>query len=156
MEKRKEFNKPLYMCFIDIGKAYDSVNRDFLWKICLSYGISEKLVNLLKMLYKDSKAQVKINDEKSDSFDIKTGVMQGGIPSPILFNILFDFIIKRTIDEAAVSGIKFSYGSNDFFHGKNEKHDEFHILVGGGTFANKTFANRTFANGESPRMYWRK
>jgi hypothetical protein len=51
------------------------------------------------------------------------------IPSPVLFNILFDFIVKKVIDEVAVSGVKFSYGSNDFFHGRNEKHDDFHILA---------------------------
>ena len=129
MEKRKEFNKPLFMCFIDITKAYDSVDRELLWKVCLSYGISEKLVNLLKMLYKDSIGRVKINGELSDSLEMNTGVMQGGIPSPILFNILFDFIMRKVIDEAAVSGAKFSYGSNDFVHGKNEKHKIFEILA---------------------------
>ena len=61
MEKRRAFNKSLFMCFIDIAKAYDSVNRDLLWKICRSYGISDKLVKLLKMLYKHSIAKVKIN-----------------------------------------------------------------------------------------------
>ena len=129
MEKRKEFNKPLVMCFIDIAKAYDSVNREFLWKVCLSYGISEKLVNLLKMLYTDSIAKVKINDEFLDSFEINTGVMQGGIPSPILFNILFDFIIKQVNNEAAVTGVNFSYDSNDFFHRSGEKHINFHALA---------------------------
>lgn len=44
------------------------------------------------------------------------GVMQGGIPSPILF----DFIIKKIIDGAAVSGVKFSFDSNNFSHGKND------------------------------------
>ena len=129
MEKRREFNKPLFMCFIDITKAYDSVNRELLWKVCLSYGITPKLVNLFKMLYENLIAKVKINGELSESFEMNTGVMQGGIPSPLLFNILFDFIIRKVIDEAAVSGVKFCYGSNDFFHGRNEKHDDFHILA---------------------------
>ena len=48
MEKYKQYNKPLHMCFIDIQKAYDSVNRDLLWKICNSYGLTEKSVTLLK------------------------------------------------------------------------------------------------------------
>lgn len=82
------------MCFIDITKAYDSVNRELVCKVCLSYGKTSKLVNLLKMLYKNSTAKVKINGVLSDSFKMNTGVMQGGIPSPLLFNILLDFIIK--------------------------------------------------------------
>ncbi|CAF4497680.1 unnamed protein product, partial [Rotaria magnacalcarata] len=129
MEKRREFNKPLFMCFIDISKAYDSVNRELLWKVCRQYGISEKLVNLLKMLYTNSKAKVKVNGEFSDSFEIYNGVMQGGIPSPILFNILFDFIIRKVIEEADVTGVQFSYGRNDFFHGTKEKYLNFDILA---------------------------
>ncbi|CAM4844407.1 unnamed protein product [Rotaria magnacalcarata] len=129
MEKRREFNKPLFMCFIDISKVYDSVNRELLWKVCRQYGISEKLVNLLKMLYTNSKAKVKVNDEFSDSFEIYNGVMQGGIPSPILFNILFDFIIRKVIEEADVTGVQFSYGRNDFFHDTKEKYLNFDILA---------------------------
>ena len=129
MEKRREFNKPLFMCFIDITKAYDSVNREPLWKVCLSYGITNKLVNLLKMLYKDSLERVKRNGVLSDSFEMTTGVMQGGIPSPLLFNILFDFIIKKVINKAGVSDVKFSYGNNDFFHGKDERYNVFDILT---------------------------
>jgi hypothetical protein len=48
----------------------------------------------------------------SYSFKIKAVVMQGGISLPTLFNILFDFIVRKVIDEAAVSGLKFSYGRN--------------------------------------------
>ncbi|CAF4074483.1 unnamed protein product [Adineta steineri] len=128
MERRKEFNKPLFLCFIDITKAYDSVNRNLLWKVCRKYGISEKLVNLLKMLYKNSKAKVRIEGEVSDSFLIETGVLQGGIPSPILFNLLFDFIIRKVIDQAGASGVQFVYGSNDFYHGPRENYDKCDIL----------------------------
>ena len=77
MERRREFNKPLYMCFVDISKAYDSVNRELLWKVCRGHGISEKLVNLLKMLYKDSIATVRINGELSNSIEIRLEVLQG-------------------------------------------------------------------------------
>ena len=33
MEKAREFHQPLYMCFIDLHKAYDSVNRNALWAV---------------------------------------------------------------------------------------------------------------------------
>ncbi|CAF5123235.1 unnamed protein product [Rotaria magnacalcarata] len=84
---------------------------------------------MLKLLYTNSKAQVRINDELSDSFDIETGVMQGGIPSPILFNILFDYIMRKVIEEANVEGIKLGYGTNDFFHTAKDIVDELNILT---------------------------
>ena len=121
MEKYKQYNKPLHMCFIDIQKAYDSVNRDLLWKICKFYGLTDKIVNLLKMLHKNSKAKVRINGQLSDSFDIETGVMQDEIPSPFLFNVFFDFIIQKVLEEAGIGGIKLAYSSSDFYHGKSEK-----------------------------------
>jgi len=103
------------------------VNRDLLWKLCRHYGITDKIVRLLKLIYKNSKAKVRINGELSDSFDIETGVIQGGIPSPVLFNILFDFIIREVLAEAAVAGIQLAYGSNDFFHGAHEKYSNFEV-----------------------------
>ena len=115
MEKSREFNKPLHMVFIDIQKAYDSVNRELLWRICRSYGITEKLVRILKLTYKNSNAQVRINNELSEAFDIVNGVMQGGISFPILFNIVFDFIIRQVLDQANMKEVKLAYGSNDFF-----------------------------------------
>ncbi|CAF4160208.1 unnamed protein product [Rotaria sordida] len=85
MERSQEYNKPLHMCFIDIQKAYDSANRDLLWQICRYYGTGDKLIRMFKLLYKNTKAKVRINSEMSDEFSIETGVMQGGIPSPILY-----------------------------------------------------------------------
>lgn len=67
------------------------------------------------MLYKDSIAKLRVNNELTHGFEIKIGVMQGSI---ILFNILFDFIVRRVIDNVIVIDAKFSYGSNDFFHKK--------------------------------------
>ncbi|CAF4930862.1 unnamed protein product [Rotaria magnacalcarata] len=118
MEKSRNVNKPLFMLFIDIMKAYDSVDRALLWNICRHYGLTGKIVRILKLLYHDTKAQVRINGELSDIFNINSEVQQGGIPSCILFNVLFEFIIRRVIEQTktlGISGIKLVYGSNEFF-----------------------------------------
>ena len=128
MEKCREFNKLLHMCFIDIQKAYDSVNRKLLWKICRHYELAEKIVKLLQLIHKNTRAKVRINSELSDSFDTENGVLQGGIPSCILFNIFFDFIIRKVLEEAMVNGIRLGYGSNDFYHTNKEKHVVFEVL----------------------------
>ncbi|CAF1402077.1 unnamed protein product [Didymodactylos carnosus] len=80
------------------------------------------------MLYRNSKAKVRIEGELSDTFLIETGVLQGGILSPIPFNILLAFIIRKVIEEAGIDGVKFSYG-NDFFHGNREKDENFYTLA---------------------------
>ena len=129
MEKYKQYNKPLHIFFIDIQKAYDSTNRELLWKICKAYGLTDKIVNLLKMLHKDSKARVRINGELSNSFDIETGVMQGDISAPILFNVFFDFIIRKVLEEADIEGIKLAHESINFYHPGKENYTLYEILV---------------------------
>ena len=132
MEKSRNNNKPLHMCFIDIMKAYDSVDRTLLWQVCRHYGLSDKIIRMLQLLYKDTRAQVRINGELSDPFDINSGVQQGGIPSCILFNVLFDFIVRRVIEQVkllGITGIKLAYGSNDFFHSANANYESFDALL---------------------------
>ncbi|CAF3715602.1 unnamed protein product [Rotaria socialis] len=131
-EKSHNNNKPLHMCFIDIMKAYDSVDRTLLWQICRHYGLTDKIVQMLILLYQDTKAQVRINGEISDPFDINSGVQQGGIPSCILFNVLFDFIMRRVIEQVkllGITGIKMAYGSNDFFHPASDNYIDLEILL---------------------------
>ncbi|CAF1101264.1 unnamed protein product, partial [Didymodactylos carnosus] len=128
LEKSQEYNKSLFMCFIDIQKAYDSVNRELLWKVCRHYGLSEKLVRMLKLLHTNTKAQVRIDRDFSETFDIETGVQQGGIPSPVLFNLLFDFIMRKILAEVGVSGVKLEYGNGDFYHSTREAHEDIEIL----------------------------
>ena len=132
MERSREHNKPLFMCFVDIQKAYGSVNRDLLWQICRHYGLTEKIVRMLQLLYKDTKAQVRVSGELSDTFNIDTGVLQGGIPSCVLFNILFDFVMRRVLDKTkqlGVTGIKLAYGSNDFHHTNRDRHEDLDVLA---------------------------
>ena len=58
LEQSQEFNAPVYANFVDFKKAFDSIHRDSLWKILTHYGVPEKLVRMVKMLYADFSAQV--------------------------------------------------------------------------------------------------
>ena len=46
IEKLKEFQKNIYVCFIDYAKAFDSVDHNKLWKILKEMGIPDHLTCL--------------------------------------------------------------------------------------------------------------
>ena len=50
-EKARKFQKNIYFCFIDYGKAFDCVDHNKLWKILKEMGILDHLTCLLRNLY---------------------------------------------------------------------------------------------------------
>jgi hypothetical protein len=82
-------NIPLYLAFIDIAKAYDSVHRPTLWKILQTIGIPPKLLALLKTLYGENNCRVKFCNKFSKSLKLLEGLKQGCPAACILFNIFF-------------------------------------------------------------------
>ncbi|CAF1448000.1 unnamed protein product, partial [Rotaria sp. Silwood1] len=42
---------------VDIQKAYDSIKKELLWKICQHYGLTKKIVRLLKLIYKNTRGK---------------------------------------------------------------------------------------------------
>jgi len=59
MEKAREFQKNIYFCFIDYGKAFDCVDHNKLWKILQDIGIPDHLTCLLQNLYAVQEATVR-------------------------------------------------------------------------------------------------
>jgi hypothetical protein len=49
LEKKWEYNGTVHQLFIDFRKAYDSVRREVLYNILIEFGITRKLVGLIKM-----------------------------------------------------------------------------------------------------------
>ena len=79
MEKAWEFQKNIYFCFIDYGKAFDCVDHNKLWKILKEMGIPDHLTSLLRNLYASQEATVRTGHGTTDWFQIGKGVLQGCI-----------------------------------------------------------------------------
>eukprot|EP00752_Nemacystus_decipiens_P010806 g9612.t1 len=78
---------PLYMCFIDLQKAYDSVDRELLWKVLARAGIPAEMIAVIRKFHVGMRARVRMDDgELSDWFPITQGLRQGSSMSPPLFN----------------------------------------------------------------------
>ena len=56
IEKAREHNTRIYMLFVDLRKAYDSVPKEALWRVLTKYSIPPVLVNIIKSLHEGMKA----------------------------------------------------------------------------------------------------
>ena len=102
----REFQKNIYICFIDYTKAFDCVDHNKLWKILKEMGIPDHLTCLLRNLYAGQEATIRTGHGKMDWFHIGKGVCQGCILSPCLFNLFAEYIMRNAGLEEAQAGIK--------------------------------------------------
>ena len=94
VEQSLEWNSSLYINFVDYEKAFDSVDRETLWKLLRHYGVPQKLVTLIKNSYEGMTCRVIHQGQLTDSFPVRTGVRQGCLLSPFLFLLAIDWIMK--------------------------------------------------------------
>ena len=106
MEKTREFQKNIYVYFIDYAKAFDCVDQNKLWEILKEMGIPDHLTYLLRNLYAGQEATVRTGHGTTDWFQIGKGVHQGYILSPCLFNFYADYIMRNARLDEAQAGIK--------------------------------------------------
>ena len=81
--------------FIDLSKAFDKVNHFILGKKLLKKNIPVDIVFILMHYLRNQFAVVKWKGAYSDWFVVDTGVRQGGVLSPFLFNFFIDDIIRN-------------------------------------------------------------
>ena len=58
-KKAREFQKNIYLCFINYAKAFDYVDHNKLWKILKEIGMPDNLTCLLRNLYAGQEATVR-------------------------------------------------------------------------------------------------
>ena len=98
MHKAGEHQQPLYMCFVDFKKAFDSVSHDKLWVTTMDTEYPLHLIDLLAKLYSKQLAKVKVAGTLSERFHVKKGVRHGCVLSPYLFNTLAEMLMRETLD----------------------------------------------------------
>ena len=103
-KKAKEFQKNIYFCFIDYGKAFDCVDHNKLWKILKEMGMPDHLTCLLRNLHTGQEATIRNGHGTIDWFQIGKGVRQGCILSPYLCNLDAEYIMKNAGLEEAQAG----------------------------------------------------
>ena len=65
---------PVYMCFIDLQKAYDSVAREVSWVALARFGVSDKMLTAIRQFLEGMRARMRTGDgEHSEWFDVTQG-----------------------------------------------------------------------------------
>ena len=104
-ERSVEHNKKLYICYVDYEKAFDRVNWVKMMEIMRNIGVDWRDRRLIKNLYTQQSAYVRLGDWKSEACMIGRGVRQGCTLSPLLFN-LYDEAMMREATADVDIGVK--------------------------------------------------
>ena len=107
-EKCREQHRDLYMVFIDLAMAFDSVDRPTLWEVLSKIGCPEKYIKIVRLLHDNMSASVLIDGEGTESFEVKTGVKQGCVLAPTRFSIFISAVLYL-VTERLPRGIDMQY-----------------------------------------------
>jgi len=91
----KENNIDALLVSLDAKKAFDSVSHKYLKEVLKAYGFSDNFIDLVKLLYRDLKANIMINGYKSVIIKIARSVKQGDALSCALFILCIDPLIRK-------------------------------------------------------------
>ena len=94
-EKYLAVNKRLYMAFVDLEKAFDHVPQKVIWWALRKLGVEEWIVWLFQGMYANARSQVHVGEGFSKEFEVKVGVHQGSVLSPLLFIIVLETLSRE-------------------------------------------------------------
>ena len=107
-EKCQEQNVDLYMTFVDLTKAFDTVSREGLWKIMAKFGCPAKFIAMVRQFHDGMLARVQNDGQFSDPFPVTNGVKQGCVLASTLFSMMFSAMLTDAFHDGD-NGIPIRY-----------------------------------------------
>jgi retron-type reverse transcriptase len=90
---------------IDAEKAFDKIQHHFMIKALRKLGIEGMYLNIVKAIYDKPIANIILNGEKLKPFLLKSKIRQDCPLSPLLFNIVLEFLDRAITQEEEIKGI---------------------------------------------------
>ncbi|BHF83734.1 hypothetical protein SprV_0902688000 [Sparganum proliferum] len=108
----QEMSTHLYSTFVDLTKAFDTVNREGLWKIMPKFGCPERFIETVRQLHDGMMARVTDNGAVSEAFAVTNGVKQGCVLAPTLFSLMFSAMLMDAYRDER-PGIRIGYRTDE-------------------------------------------
>jgi len=113
-QERREYKKQLLAAYVDLKAAFDSLDRQALWLLLKGIGVPSKYINILRDLYSDTTCRVFADGAFSEAFSTTSGVRQGCVAAPNLFNVAVDYWIGRSLERSPDLGVELHERYTDF------------------------------------------
>nr|VZI48221.1 unnamed protein product [Spirometra erinaceieuropaei] len=134
-EKCQEMRTHLYSTFVDLTKAFDTVNCEGLWK---KFGCPERFTQMVRQLHNGMMARVTDNGAVSEAFAVTNGVKQGCVLAPTLFSLMFPAMLMDAYRDER-PGIRIAYRTDG--HLLNQRRMHFQSRVSTATVHELLFAD---------------
>ena len=87
-------------------KAFDTVLREMVMATLRWMGVPETEVRMVEGRYEKTTARVVVGEGASEEIDVKIGLRQGSVPSPLLFIAALDLISRKTMEKDAMKTLQ--------------------------------------------------
>ncbi|BHF64176.1 hypothetical protein SprV_0200717500 [Sparganum proliferum] len=137
-EKCQEMRTHLHSTFMDPIKAFDTVNRDGLWKIMQKFSCPERFTEMVRQLNDGMMSHVMDNGSVSEAFAVTNGVKQGCVLAHTLFSLMFSVMLMYAYRDES-PGIRIAYRTDG--HLLNQRRMHFQSRVSTTTVHELLFAD---------------
>ena len=101
-EKCQEQNVDLYMTFVDLIKAFDTVSLDRFWKIMAKFGCPPRVIAMVRQFHDGMQTSIQNDREYSEPFPVTSGVKKGCVTPPTLFSMMFSAMLIDAFQDVDV------------------------------------------------------
>ncbi|BHF68365.1 hypothetical protein SprV_0301139900 [Sparganum proliferum] len=116
----------LYSTFVDLTKAFYSVNRAELWKIMRKFGCPVQFPGMVRQLHDGMTARVTDNGAVLESFAVTNGVKQGCVLAPALFSLMSSAMLMEAYREER-PGIRIDHRTEGHLLNQRRTHFQSHV-----------------------------
>ena len=109
VEKCREHDDALFVLFVDLRKAYDSVPRPALWCVLEKNGVPPNMLSIIKSFHDNMQAEIRVGDTTTDKIKVLNGLRQGCTLAPSLFNLYFSAVMSAWRAQCPEAGMIVRY-----------------------------------------------